>query len=505
MNAFARFLCSTKFRLFLVFALNVAIAFLSAWFGYLWIYFCVCIFFGLVSIFFLANRRERDSYKVLVFLTMFMLPLLGIGYAVSLKEKKGSKRIRKEWSDITYRNRKSVFQSNETMQNLKHVSPEAHKTCSYLVESVNMPCFQNANIKYYNSGEAYYKDLFEECKNAKRHILFECYKIKQCKLWQEFFDILRLKAREGVTVKVMYDDAISTKFISREDFLKMQNHGIETVPFNRVKNFNGTFVNYRNYKRMCIIDGKTGFFGGYNVDDEYLNNSEFTIATKDCAVKLTGESVRNLIVMYFEDYQFATKKVVNLQDYFVEATSSKSKDYVLPYSTNPVSLEHTSRNVLLSMVNNAKDNITITTSYISLDDELRNALIICARSGIKVRLIFSSEKVPKRDKNLARSYFYDLLKEGIEVYEYKSGKMTTKLVLIDNKIALISTNNLASVNTYRHFNAGIFVYGDTVSNMYNDAKDMINNSQLITIKDLQKRKFVDKINATWNKFLALFR
>ena len=505
MNSFTKFFSSTFFKLFLLFLINTAIAFCCSFFGYIYIYFAVCVFFGLVSIFFLANRLEKDTYKVIVFLLMFFLPILAIGCAIALKQKKGSKKIKKEWSDIIYRNRKSVFQSNETMGNLKKVSEESFKTCSYLVDTVGMPCFQNANIKYYSFGEAYFKDMITEIQKAERYIFLECYKIKPGKTWTEIFDVLRLKARQGVIVKLVYDDAVCTKYIPSIDYQKMQNHGIETVPFNKVKGLGNSFVNYRNFKRVCVIDGKVGFFGGFDIDDEYVVNQELVSATKDCGIRLMGEAVKNLTVMFFEDYQFATKKVINLQEYFADAPAIKTKDYILPYSTNPVSLDHTNKNILLSLINNAKESISIVTSYIALDDELKNALIVNAKSGVKVKLIFCGEKAKSNVKTLARSYFYDLIKEGIEVYEYKAGKMTTKLILIDNNSALISTSNLDSLSTYRHFNAGVYVYGDAIAVMYNDIREIINNSQLITIKDLQKRKLGEKISATWSKFITIFK
>ena len=505
MNSFTKFFSSTFFKLLMLLLINIAIIFCCDFFGYMYIYFCVCVLFSFISIFFLANRPEKDSYKVTVFILMLILPFYAIGYASALKDKKGSKRIKKEWSDIIYRNRKSVFQSNETMTNLKSISVQAFKTCNYLVDTVGMPCFQNANLKYYSFGEAYFKDLLDELKKAERYIILECYKIVPGKLWSEIFDTLRLKAREGVSVKLVYDEAICTKFIAKEDYIKMQNHGIETVPFNKYRPFSGSFVNCRNYKRLFVIDGKVGFFGGFNIDDEYVKNVELTNATKDCGVRIIGEAVKNLVVMFYEDYQFATKKVVNLQEYFADSPATKSKDWVLPYSTNPVSLDHTNKNILLSLINNAKENISIVTSYIALDDELKNALIVNAKSGVKVRLIFSGEKAKKSIKTLARSYFYDLIKEGIEVYEYTAGKMTTKLIMIDNNSALISTNNLDCLNTYKHFNAGVYMYGESIILMYNDIREIVNSSQLITIKDLQKRKFGEKISATWSKFIALFR
>ncbi|MBQ7351432.1 MAG: hypothetical protein IJW59_00985 [Clostridia bacterium] len=505
MNSFLKFFKSLYFRLFLLFVINVAGFVACAIFDVLYIYFGVSFLCAFVSIFFLANRKEKDSYKTISFLLIIMLPLMGIGYAVLNKEDKGNKKIKKEWSDIVYRNRKSVFSSSETMQTLRQTNAEVFKTCNYLVDTTGLPCFQNAKYKYLSSGEAYYKELFEECKNAKNYILFECYKIMPGKLWSDFFDILRLKAREGVQVRMLYDDAVCTKYIPRDDFKKMKNHGVETVPFNQVKAMSSSFVNCRNFKRLCVIDGKVGFFGGFNVSDEYIPSETNTNATKDCGVKVMGESVKNMVVMFFEDYQFATKKVINLQEYFADNEPAKTKDWILPYSTNPVSYDDTNKNILLSMINNAKENISIITSYIALDDELKNALVVNAKSGVKVRLVFCGEKIRKREKSLSRSYFYNLLKEGIEVYEYKGGKMSTKLIMIDNNTALVSTNNLDCMRSNKHFNAGVFMYGESCILMYNDMREIISGSQLITIKDLQKRKLSEKISATWSKFIAIFR
>lgn len=496
---------SSKLKLFLLLIINVAVAFLMSFFNLLYVYFASCLFLAILSIFFIANRPERDAYKVMVFLLIIMLPLYGIGFAFTNKENKGTKKIKKEWSDIVYRNRKTVFQSNETMDLLKNTDSEVYKTCSYIVDSIGMPCFQNAKIKYFSFGEAYFKDLFDECKKAQKFILFQCHKVVPGNIWTQLFDTLRFKAREGVTVKFIYDHEVCTKFISNDDFMKMRNHGIETIPFNTLKSSDATFLNCRNYKRLCVIDGKVGFFGGFDVNDEFVESSELTNATKDCAVKIMGDSVKNLTVMFFEDYQFATKKVINLQDYFADNESSKTKDWILPYSTNPVSTEHTNKNILLSLINNSRDNITITTSYLGIDDELRNALIVNAKSGVKVRLIFSGEKVKKKYKNLARSYFYELIKGGVEVYEYKGGKMTTKLIIIDNNLCLLSTNNLDCSYTYRHFNGGVIVYGESAILMYNDMREIINNSQILTIKDLQKRKLGEKISSTWTKFMEIFK
>ena len=507
MNKLIRFFNSSKLHLWLAFIINVAGLVVCEYFGYAWAYFSATLFLSFISVFFLAGRTEKDNYKLIVFLTMLILPLVAMAYGRALKEKKGNKKIRKDWSDIVYRNRKTVFQSSETMQILKNENEDAYKTCNYLVNSVGMPCFQNAKVKYYSFGDVYFNDLFEECKKAKRFIFLECYKIVPGKLWTELFDILRLKAREGVIVRLMYDDSVCTKYMPSEMYEKMQNHGIETIPFNRLKGGKqSTFLNCRNFKRICIVDGNVGFFAGYNIDDAYVTGQDRASTNKDCALKLQGDCVRNLTVMFLEDYQFATKKVVNLQEYFCESESVKTKDWVLPYSTNPVSLEHTNKGVILSLINNAKESINIVTSYIALDDELKNALVIASKSGIKVRLVFAHDGGKRKYvRALARSYFYDLIKEGIEVYEYKNGKMTTRLIMIDENAVLISTNNLDCLRTYKHFNAGVYVYGEAVILVHNDMREILAASQSVSMKDLQKRKITEKISAIWRKFTSMFK
>ena len=142
---------------------------------------------------------------------------------------------------------------------------------------------------------------------------------------------------------------------------------------------------------------------------------------------------------------------------------------------------------------------------IKISEEVKNALIVASKSGVKVKIIFCADKENNSKRNLSRSYFYNLIKEGVEVYEYKGSKMTSKIILIDNDTALISSNNIDCLTKYKNFNAGVYMYGESVILVYNDIREILLSSQMITIKDMQKRKLSEKINATWNRFLTLFR
>lgn len=506
MNWFQRMLNSTAIRLALCFLINVFGILICSYYDVLYIYFAGCFLISLISIFFISNKTEKDSYKVTVFLLMLILPLFASMYAILLKENNGNKKIRKEWLDIIYRNRKTVFKNSNDLTGLKELNRGAYKNATYIADSLNMPSYTGVDIKYLSDGENYYEELFNDCKKAKKYILIENAKIIPGKIWDKLFEILRLKAREGVEIKLIYDDAVCKKFISTYDYNKMRNHGIETVAFNKVnKIFNGPFINSRNFKRLVVIDGKFGYMGGFSISDEYIKQGEEKTSTKDCAVKLVGDSVKNLIVMFFEDYQFATKKIIKLSDYFVENSHSKHKNWVLPYSKNIIIKEHNNKGIVLNLINSAKESLFISTSYMSLDDELKNALIISARSGVKIKLIYGGIKIDKNTRILARSYFYDLIKEGIEIYEYKRGKLQTKLVIVDKEMALMSTVNLDCQKTYKHFNCGVFMYGEIIKTIVQDSSAIVTNSQIVTIKDLQKINILTRFKATWIKFLALFR
>jgi len=506
-SKFKKFFVSNKLRLLVAFLINATIMITSWVCGYLYVYYLASVLIACITIFFLANRKEKDTYKVTVFLLTVWLPIFGISYAVLTKERKGDKKVKKEWANILYRNRKTNLPSDESLDSLKHSSVSAYKTCKYLVETIGMPCYDKTDIKYYNSGDAYFTDLFEACKSAKKYILMECYKIIPGKVWWTLFDILRLKAREGVKVKFVYDDGACTKYIDNEQFVKMRNHGIETVPFNRMAGLGTSFLNCRNFKRITVIDGEKGFMSGFNISDEYLNlvDDMATIPTKDAGIRFTGQAVRNLIVSFFEDYQYASKKVIKLQEYFVEGTPAKTKNWILPYSTNPVSVGHSNKNVLLSMIHNAKESIVITTTYISLNDELKNALIMAVKSGVDVKIVYSGEAEVKRVKILAKSFFAELIKEGIKIYEINNRRMTSRLIITDNTSAVISTNNLDCYSIYKHFNCGVYMYGDVMKDISKDISEIISNAEPVTLKDIQKRKLSEKISASWSKVIAIFR
>lgn len=502
-----KFFTSNKLRLVFAFLVNTAIVVTFWIFNYLWIYYLVSVFIACNSIFFLADREEKDTYKVTVFLLCTALPIYGLTYAVLKRERKGDSKTKKEWANILYRNRNTNLSSKQALQTLKDSSSSAYKTCNYLVESIGMSCYDKTEIKYYSAGDKYFNDLFEACKSAKKYILIECYKIKPSNVWWSLFDILRFKSREGVKVKLVYDDATCTKYISSEDFIKMRNHGIETVAFNKVKGLGGSISNSRNFKRLAVIDGVVGFMSGFNLSDEYLDLGEDIVATtvKDCGIKFSGMAVRNLIVSFFEDYQYATRKVVKLQEYFADNVTGKGKNWILPYSTNPISVGHTNQNAILSMINNAKESVVITTTSVTLDDELKNALIMATKSGVDVKMVYSGATEKQRVRVLAKSYFTELIKEGVSIYELVDKKMTSRILIIDNNSALVSTNNLDFFSNYTHFNSGVFIYGEVVKEIQKDISEVISNAQALSLKDIQKRRFTEKISAFYRKFTSLFK
>lgn len=497
----------SKLRSLLMFLINLAIICVLYFFGYLHFYFAITTTLAILSIFILSSSKEKNIYKVITFLLLFTLPLSAFMYAFETKEHLGSTKIKREWANILYRNRKTNISSMDTLQSLKAINNSVYKSSSYMVDSLGMPIYPRANFKYINSGKSYFENLYADCKKAHKYILIEAHKIIPGENWEKLFEILRLKSREGVEIKLIYDKDSCTKYIKTIDFLKMCNHGIHTIPFGRPIGLSSTSHNCKNYKRLFIIDGKVGYMGGFDISDNYngYEEGDISLATKDVAVRLEGQPVRTLIVAFFEDYQFVTRQVVKLDNYFIEETRTNAKNWILPYSTNPVSADHNNKNIVLSLIYNARESISIFTTHLTLDDELKNALILSAKSGVNVKILFSGGNENKRVINLSKSYFSELIREGVEVHEYNSGRMTTKMIVVDGDSALISSNNLDFVSIYRDFNAGVYLYGEGVKEIVKDVSVIMANCPAITLKDIQKRKFRDKLSATWFKFITLFK
>ena len=278
-----------------------------------YIYTLVSIFAALILVGFINADNETSEYKVIWIVTILLLPVFGVALYIQLKTTRGSKRQRKRFQNVSYLSYKALEQNPETIDGLNKYDAGACNYSKYLLNTEKWPVYNDTTATYLKDGETYFEDLFASIKDAKKYILLEYFIVKPGKVWKQLFDILRAKAREGVEIKLLYDDfGCADRFDDKKFFKKLSNHGIEAVPFNKLVPTINMFSQYRDHRKVVVIDGCIGYVGGINIGDEYANESNKFGHWKDTAVKLNGPAVWSLAVMFFNNWQVSTKKIIDI-------------------------------------------------------------------------------------------------------------------------------------------------------------------------------------------------
>ncbi len=501
------FLTSTKFILVFTFLINVAIFVLFTYFIGSYVYIICSILALLILIGFINNDISSSSYKIMWVVIILTMPVFGVTLYFQLKNHRGSKRLRKYYQNIKYTSYKLLDQAPEVIDGLSKVDCGAANISKFLTNTEKWPVYTDTTSTYFKDGESYFADLFEALKSAKKYILLEYFIIESGAVWEEMFHILRMKAREGIEIKLVYDDfGCSDKFADKKFFKKLVNHGINAVPFNKPIPSISTFSQYRDHRKIVVIDGQVAYTGGINVADEYANKKQKFGYWKDTAVKVSGPAVWSFIVMFFNIWQAATKKTVDVKKYKIDyekPSNSKVKEYVQPYATGPINKLPVAHNNFMKIITNARKYVYITTPYFVIDSEMMQALRLAALSGVDVRIIMPGKPDKKSIFYLSRSYYAELIKAGVKIYEYTPGFVHAKMVVSDDISAIVGSTNFDFRSLYLHFEAGVLLHSSkTVLNIKQDFDSVMGNSHLITLRDVKQRKWFEKFVAAFLKFFA---
>ena len=505
MKKLVKFLTSTKFLLTFTFLVNVALFVLLTFFVSPYIYTICSVLAILILIGFINNEYGSSSYKIMWMVIIAAFPVFGVTLYIQLKNNHGSRKLRKYYQNINYTSYKVLEQSTETMEALTKFDGGSANLSRFLLNTEKWPVYSDSTTTYLKDGETYFKELFEAIKEAKKYILLEYYIIEDGKIWEEMFHLLRLKAREGVEIKLVYDDfGCADRFEDKKLFKKLINHGIDAIPFNKPIPTVSAFSQYRNHRKIVVVDGKVAFTGGINVSDEYANIKEKYGHWKDAAVKITGPAVWSFIVSFFNSWQAASKKVVDVKKYKVDYDKNpKNKELVQPYATGPINKIAVAHNTFMKVITGAQKYIYLTTPYFIIDGEMMQALKLASLSGVDVRIVMPGVPDQKWVYYLSRSYYAELIKAGVKIYEYSPGFIHAKIIVTDDNTAIIGSTNFDFRSLYLHFEAGVVMHNSkTVTQVKQDVDSIISSSHLVTLRDVKQRRWYEKVAAAFLKFFA---
>jgi cardiolipin synthase len=341
---------------------------------------------------------------------------------------------------------------------------------------------------------------------AQHFIFLEYFIIHEGAFWDSILRILVQKAREGVDVRIIYDDMGSISTLPKDYPHMLREYGIQCYAFNPMKPILSLRLNNRDHRKIMVIDGHTSFTGGINLADEYINQMKMNGYWKDTGIMLKGDATWNFTNMFLQLWQHLSEAPVDYEAFhppisqFPKECQGKGNGFVQPYADNPLFSEEVAENVYLNMIHRATKYIYITTPYLIVDNEMITALTLAAQSGIDVRIVTPGIPDKKAVFMMTRSFYEPLTKAGVKIYEYTPGFLHAKMMVADDTYAVVGSINLDFRSLYLHFECACFLYNSPViQDIKEDILEAISVSQERTYEDCRA------LNAPYRLWLSLVR
>ncbi len=380
---------------------------------------------------------------------------------------------------------------------------EDNEMLRYFPNYSGYPVTQNNQIEYYEIGEKFYDSLLVELKKAEKFVFMEYFIINKGQMWDGILDILKEKAKSGVEVRIMYDDMGSVALLPENYSKELAKYNIKCIPFNHLSPFKGIMMNNRDHRKMTIIDGKVAFSGGVNISDEYINVTHPYGHWKDNGIKIVGEAIWNLTVMFLTLWNANENQdddILKFKYDFSEENIGQN-GYAVPYGNDPIKSDFVGEDVYLNIINSAKKYVYIYTPYLIIDTDMINSLVRAAKKGVDVRIVVPGIPDKKIVYTLSSSYFKLLISNGVKIYKYTPGFVHSKVFVADDTRAVVGTLNLDYRSLYLHFENGIYMEEvDTIPVIKKDLEDAFAISELLT-KEKVKTGFFKSL---WQAILRLF-
>lgn len=437
----------------------------------------------------ILNSDSNASYKIAWVFPLILFPVFGsIFYLIFGKSNLSSHTVKKMM--IINEKQNEIFDHYKCPVEIKD-DLYANRQAAYTSKYAFSPLYENRGATYFPSGEKKFQSLLRELEQAKRYIFMEYFIVKEGEMWGTILHILKQKAREGVDVRIIYDDFGCLTGLPSDYPKKLAEYNISCCVFNKAKPLFSPRFNNRDHRKICVIDGCVGFTGGVNIADEYINKDSKFGYWKDTAVMIKGEAAFSLTVMFLSMWRYVTGKDEDISRYAPDKNiieqMPKLPGYVQPYCDNPIDSEPVGQNVYINLINAAKDYILITTPYLIIDNEMRTAICNAAKSGVKVVIVTPGIPDKKFVYSVTRANYTELLKSGVRIFEYAPGFIHAKMFICDGKYASVGTVNLDYRSLYLHFECGLWMCGtECINDILADILEVIDHSREVP-NDFAKR------------------
>ena len=445
----------------------------------------------------LMDNRQPAKTMAWMLVLMF-IPFLGIILYIFFGQ--NTRKERKIWQQsLDQLTKRSML---EFVEQKDFNIPEEYRTISNLFMNQNLALpFKNNEVEIYTSGYDFFPSLLMEIGKAEHHIHIDTFIISDDPLGRIIADALIDKARQGVEVRLIYDDVGSWR-TPNSFFTRMRNEGIEVYAFMPVRFPAFTSrVNYRNHRKICVIDGEVGFIGGMNIARRYVQGTPKQ-SWRDTHVKLTGAAVYGLQRAFLVDWYFVSKVLITERSYYPEIIIGQNNSLVQVVTSSPTSLWPEIEQGYVRILTNAKHYVYMETPYFLPTDPILFAMRVAALSGVDVRLMIPYETDTKVVEWASRSYVIEASKAGVKILLYRKGFNHSKLLVSDDAMATIGSTNVDFRSFENDFEANAFFYDKKIALQVKEVflADQKDSIDLDDVRRFIKKPFLQRL---WESFVRL--
>lgn len=437
---------------------------------------------------FMENRNPSSTVAWILMLAM--LPVVGIilyfflgqNYFKRRKFRKKAEEDRKMFEIL-------VHNGYPMSRDLSMFNPDEQQLLQMSQQIARTPFSLATHTKVLTNGEETFSTLLFELKKAEHHIHMEYYIYRADDIGREIQKTLIAKAKAGVEVRFMFD-AVGSIGLSKTFLQEMRDAGVQVGIFGAVRfPALSSRVNYRNHRKIVVIDGHVGFIGGLNVGDEYLSRNKTYGFWRDTHMRVEGEAIRTLQVIFLRDWHYVMGEKVLGVEYLSPAMIQGCTGAVQIVASGPDNERQILKNLFFSMITKAKKSVWLATPYFIPTEDIQTALKVAAISGLDVRILFPAKPDKRLPFYASHSYFTDLLEAGVKIYEYEKGFLHSKLLIVDGEVATIGTANMDMRSFHLNFEVNaLLVETDSVAHMVKDFENDLKSTKLIDRDEFSKKK-----------------
>ncbi len=462
--------------------------------------------FSLLMILYLFNSDMDSSAKLTWMMLISVFPFVGALFLFFTLNNLGHRALCVRERELLAQTKNQLCQDNAALEALRDDPLGTDDLQRYLRRSGCFPVYDRTEVTYFPSGESKLEAVLKALEQAERYIFLEYFIIEEGYMWGSILDILVRKAKAGVDVRVMYDGMCEVQNLPADYVRRLEQVGIQAKTFAPLRPFLSTHYNYRDHRKILVIDGQVAFNGGVNLADEYINRVHRFGHWKDSAVMLRGSAAQSFTLMFLQMWNITEREA----DFSLCTAPEPALEmrrpapgYVLPYADCPLDEDKVGETVYMDLLYRATTYVHIMTPYLILDGELEAALKFAAQRGVDVKLILPGIPDKPSAYALAKSHYRVLTGAGVQIFEYTPGFVHAKVLVSDGLKAVVGTINLDYRSLYHHFECATYLYRvPCIADIEADFQATLAKCRMVTPETIRHEKLGYKLLGPVMKLVA---